>query len=150
MQLNELQPNPGSKSKKIRVGRGFTRGKTCGRGHKGQKSRSGGKVRIGFEGGQIPLYMRLPKVGFTSRVKKFSASLRLSEINLIQKLMPELEKIDLEVIKLSGLVGHDTRQVKVFSSGEVTEKVNLVGIRVSKGAKIAIEAVGGTVTEASE
>ena len=147
MELNQLQPALGSKPSKTRVGRGFTRGKTCGRGHKGQKSRSGGKVRVGFEGGQIPLYMRVPKVGFKSRISLVSVSLRLSEINAIKKMMPELDVINFEVLYAAGLINERTRQVKVFASGEVTEKLNLQGINVSKGAKAAIEAAGGTVNQ---
>ena len=147
MELNQLQPALGSKPSKTRVGRGFTRGKTCGRGHKGQKSRSGGKVRVGFEGGQMPLYMRVPKVGFKSRISLVSVSLRLSEINAIKKMMPELDVINFEVLYAAGLINERTRQVKVFASGEVTEKLNLQGINVSKGAKAAIEAAGGTVSQ---
>lgn len=150
MDLNQLQPSAGSKPKKVRVGRGFTRGKTCGRGHKGQKSRSGGKVRVGFEGGQMPLYMRVPKIGFKSRVGQVSASLRLSEINAVKKLVPEVEQINLEVLFAAGLISERTKQVKVFASGEVTEKLVLSGITVSKGARQAIEAAGGSIIEASE
>ena len=147
MELNQLQPAVGSKPSKTRVGRGFTRGKTCGRGHKGQKSRSGGKVRVGIEGGQIPLYMRVPKVGFKSRIGLVSVSLRLSEINAIKKLMPEIDVINFEVLYAAGLINERTRQVKVFASGEVTQKLNLQGINVSKGAKAAIEAAGGTINQ---
>ncbi|MDA9832648.1 50S ribosomal protein L15 [Gammaproteobacteria bacterium] len=150
MELNQIQPASGSKPKKLRVARGFTRGKTSGRGHKGQKSRSGGQVRVGFEGGQIPLYMRVPKVGFKSRISQVSVSLRLSEINAVKKLVPEVDVINIEVLFAAGLVSHRARQVKVFASGEVTEKLVLSGISVSKGAREAIEAAGGSILEATE
>ncbi|MBM4211461.1 MAG: 50S ribosomal protein L15 [Gammaproteobacteria bacterium] len=149
MDLNHLQPSAGSKPKKLRVGRGFTRGKTAGRGHKGQKSRSGGKVRVGFEGGQMPLYIRLPKVGFSSRLAQVTKCLRLSEINAVKKMVPEVEEINLAVLFAAGLISSQTKFVKVFASGEVSEKLILSGIRVSKGAKEAIEAAGGSVLEAS-
>jgi len=144
MRLNSLAPAPGSKPSRKRVGRGIGSGlgKTGGRGHKGQKSRSGGRVRPGFEGGQMPLQKRMPKYGFSSRVGRVSDQLRLSELNNI-----EADVIDLEAIKSAGLVGKHILNVKVFLQGEITKAVKLKGIRVSKGAKEAIEAAGGTVEE---
>ena len=147
MQLNELSPAPGSKRNKVRVGRGFTRGKTCGRGHKGQKSRSGGKVRVGFEGGQMPLYMRVPKIGFTARITKHNASVRLSEINKIKSLVPDIAEIDLEILKAAGVVPQFALTARVFASGEITQPVILRGIKATKGAKEAIEKAGGKILE---
>jgi len=145
MQLNTLQPAPGSKKNCKRVGRGIGSGlgKTCGRGHKGQKSRSGGFTKVGFEGGQMPLQRRLPKVGFASRSVKLSAEVRLYE----------LTKIDADVIDLAALIKADivpamTKKAKVIASGEIAKAVNLKGIKVTPGARKAIEAAGGKIEEA--
>ncbi len=145
MQLNTLQPAPGSKKNAKRVGRGIGcgQGKTCGRGHKGQKSRSGGFSKVGFEGGQMPLQRRLPKVGFASRSVKLSAEVRLYE----------LTKIDADVIDLDALIKADivpamTKKAKVIDSGEISKAVNLKGIKVTPGARKAIEAAGGKIEDA--
>jgi len=142
MRLNSLSPAAGSKRSAKRVGRGIGSGlgKTCGRGHKGQKSRSGGSVRPGFEGGQMPLQKRLPKYGFSSRVGRVSDQVRVAELNKI-----DAEVIDLAAIKAAGLVGQHILHVKVFLQGEISHPVTVKGLRVSAGARAAIEAAGGTV-----
>jgi large subunit ribosomal protein L15 len=144
MQLNSIKPAAGAKHAKRRVGRGIGSGlgKTAGRGHKGQKSRAGGYHKVGFEGGQMPLQRRLPKRGFKSLSLKYSAEVRLSEL---EKL--EVAEVDLQVLKQAGLVGELARNVKVIASGELTKKLQLKGIAVTKGAKAAIEAAGGSVAE---
>ena len=147
MFLNTLSPNSGRSKDRKRVGRGIGSGwgKTCGRGHKGLKSRSGGKVAPGFEGGQMPLVKRLPKYGFTSRVGMTTAEVRLSELNQV-----DADIIDLDALKRADLVGRNIKRAKVFASGEVTKAVTLVGLGVTKGAKAAIEAAGGSVKEPEE
>lgn len=144
MYLNTLKPAPGSTKASKRVGRGIGcgSGKTCGRGHKGLKSRSGGKPMVGFEGGQMPLHRRLPKFGFTARKSKYSAEVRLNELTNL-----DAEVIDLQVLIAANVVPEFTRQAKVFLSGEITKAVNLKGIKVTKGAKAAIEQAGGKVEE---
>ena len=144
MYLNTLKPAPGSTKVSKRVGRGIGSGlgKTCGRGHKGQKSRSGGQTKIGFEGGQMPLQRRLPKFGFTARKAKFSAEVRLNEISAL-----DADVIDLETLIKANVVPFQTRQAKVFSSGEITRAVTLKGVKASKGAQAAIEAAGGKVED---
>ncbi len=144
MYLNTLKPAPGSTKVSKRVGRGIGSGlgKTCGRGHKGQKSRSGGQTKIGFEGGQMPLQRRLPKFGFTSRKTRYSAQVRLNEISTL-----DAEVIDLEALIKANLVPVQTLQAKVFMSGEVTKAVTLKGVKATKGAKAAIEAAGGKVED---
>ena len=144
MRLNTLQPATGSKPKAKRVGRGIGSGigKTCGRGHKGQKSRSGGYHKVGFEGGQMPLQRRLPKVGFRSRI-----SLKAAEVRLWELAKVEAEIIDLQALKDANLVGKHAKQVKVFLSGELSKPVTLKGIAVSKGARSAIETAGGKVED---
>ena len=144
MHLNSLQPAPGSRKSGKRVGRGIGSGlgKTCGRGHKGQKSRSGGFTKIGFEGGQMPLQRRLPKVGFASRASKLSAEVRLDE----------LTKVDADVVDLAALIAANivpafTQKAKVIASGEIAKAVNLKGIKVTPGARKAIEAAGGKIEE---
>jgi len=144
MQLNTLQPAAGSKKNAKRVGRGIGSGtgKTCGRGHKGQKSRSGGFTKVGFEGGQMPLQRRLPKVGFASRSAKLSAEVRLYE----------LTKIDADVIDLAALIKADvvparTLKAKVIDSGEITKAIQLKGIKVTPGARKAIEGAGGKIED---
>jgi large subunit ribosomal protein L15 len=142
MQLNTIQPAEGSTHAKRRVGRGIGSGlgKTAGRGHKGQKSRSGGFHKVGFEGGQMPMYRRLPKRGFTSRDQHLHAQVRLSDL---QKL--PVDVIDVQVLKQAGVIGQAVKFVKVFKSGELSRKVTLQGMGVTVGAKAAIEAVGGTI-----
>lgn len=144
MRLNTLSPAPGRIKQRKRVGRGIGSGlgKTCGRGHKGQKARAGGTVRPGFEGGQMPLQKRLPKYGFASRVARVTAEVRLAELNHI-----EGELVDLLALKKGRLVGSNAERARIFLSGELNPGRALVvrGVAVSKGARAAIEAAGGTV-----
>lgn len=144
MRLNTLSPAEGSKHTPRRVGRGIGSGlgKTGGRGHKGQKSRSGGGVRRGFEGGQMPLYRRLPKFGFTSRKAMITEQVRLSDLAKIEGGI-----IDLNTLKAANIIGIQTEFVKIFQSGEVTVPVTVRGLRVTKGARAAIEAAGGKIEE---
>jgi len=144
MQLNTLAPVPGSVQGKKRVGRGIGSGfgKTCGRGHKGQKSRSGGRVRPGFEGGQMPLQKRVPKYGFFSRIGSTTAEVRTSELNKIAG-----EIVNLESLEKANVIDRNIRRVKIMLSGDVTKALTVEGVRVSKGAKTAIEAAGGKVIE---
>lgn len=144
MRLNELSPADGHKHAGKRVGRGIGSGlgKTGGRGHKGQKSRSGGRVRPGFEGGQMPLQKRLPKYGFTSRVGRFVAEVRLAELAKVDG-----DTIDLAALKNADIIGTHIKRAKVFLSGELTKAVTVKGLSVTKGAKAAIEAAGGKVED---
>ncbi|MBK5074387.1 50S ribosomal protein L15 [Budviciaceae bacterium CWB-B4] len=144
MRLNTLAPAEGAKHAAKRLGRGIGSGlgKTGGRGHKGQKSRSGGGVRRGFEGGQMPLYRRLPKFGFTSRKAMITAEVRLSELALV-----EGEVIDLNALKAANVVGIQIEFAKVMLSGEISRPVTVRGLRVTKGARAAIEAAGGKIEE---
>ena len=144
MRLNTLSPAAGSKSAGKRVGRGIGSGlgKTGGRGHKGQKSRSGGKVRVGFEGGQMPMQRRLPKFGFTSR-----KSLVSTEVNLFEIAKVEGDVVDVNALQAAGLVKKNIQFVKVVKSGEVSRAVTVKGMKVSKGAREAIEAAGGKVED---
>jgi large subunit ribosomal protein L15 len=144
MNLNTLSPADGSTSNRKRVGRGIGCGwgKTCARGHKGQKSRSGGFNKVGFEGGQMPLQRRLPKVGFSSRVGRVSAEIRLHELAMV-----EADVIDVDSLKAANLVSKNILNVKVMLSGSLDKAVTLKGIKVSKGAKAAIEAAGGKVED---
>jgi large subunit ribosomal protein L15 len=144
MQLNTLQPAPGSTKDAKRVGRGIGSGtgKTCGRGHKGQKSRSGGFTKVGFEGGQMPLQRRLPKVGFASRSAKLSAEVRLDELT---KLNADI--IDLDVLIKANIVPARTLKAKVIASGKISKAVQLKGIKVTPGARKAIEAAGGKIED---
>ncbi len=144
MNLNTLAPAEGEKKSAKRVGRGIGSGlgKTCGRGHKGQKSRSGGFHKRGFEGGQMPLQRRLPKVGFSSRVSRTTAEIRLDDLTKLDS-----DTIDLLTLKSAGLVPESTLRVKVINSGEIKSAVNLKGIVATAGAKSAIEAAGGKVEE---
>ena len=144
MFLNTLKPAAGSKKSRKRVGRGIGSGsgKTCGRGHKGQKSRSGGFHKVGFEGGQMPLQRRVPKVGFRSRVGMVTDEIRLHELNKI-----DADVIDLAVLKEANLINKSILRVKVMASGKLEKAVTLKGIRVTKGAREAIEAAGGKVEE---
>jgi large subunit ribosomal protein L15 len=145
MQLNTLKPAAGSKKNAKRVGRGIGcgSGKTCGRGHKGQKSRSGGFTKVGFEGGQMPLQRRLPKVGFASRSAKLSAEVRLGELTKI-----DADVIDLDVLIKANIVPAMTQKAKVIASGEISKAVQLKGIKVTPGARKAIEAAGGKIEDA--
>lgn len=142
MRLNTIGPAAGHRKASKRVGRGIGSGlgKTCGRGHKGQKSRSGGRVRPGFEGGQMPLQKRLPKYGFTSRIGRFSEQIRSGELHKI-----EGDVVDITSLKAAGLVGQHILQAKVFLQGDVQRAVQIKGLAVSKGARAAIEAAGGSV-----
>jgi len=142
MQLNTIKPAAGSKKARRRVGRGIGSGlgKTAGRGHKGQKSRAGGFHKVGFEGGQMPLQRRLPKRGFKSLLKQYSAEITLGELERLGK-----DEIDLLTLKAAGLVKEMVRTVKVIKSGELKRKVSLKGLGATAGAKAAIEAAGGKV-----
>lgn len=144
MKLNTLAPAPGAKKSGKRVGRGIGSGygKTGGRGHKGQKSRSGGTVKPGFEGGQMPIQRRLPKFGFTSRVSFVSDQVTLSEIAKV-----EGDIVSLDTLKAAGLIKKEMQNVKVFLSGSIDRAVTISGLRVSKGALEAIIAAGGKVEE---
>ncbi len=142
MYLNTIQAACGARKKAKRVGRGIgsTDGKTCGRGHKGQKARSGGYHKVGFEGGQMPLQRRLPKVGFTSRLKKFTAEVRLSELNGLQQ-----SEIDLQVLIDSNIIPVFSKKAKLVNTGSITKAITLKGINVTEGARKVIEAAGGKV-----
>jgi large subunit ribosomal protein L15 len=144
MELNTLSPATGSTRAKKRVGRGIGSGsgKTCGTGHKGQKSRSGGSVKPGFEGGQMPLQMRLPKFGFSSRVGRITAEVRTSELNKVDGGL-----ITIESLRKARVITANIKRVKVMLSGEVAKKFTVEGVGVSKGAKEAIEKAGGKVIE---
>ena len=144
MRLNTLSPSAGSRKEAKRVGRGIGSGlgKTAGRGHKGLKSRSGGSVKPGFEGGQMPLQKRLPKFGFSSRISKVTAEIRTSELNKV-----DADIIDLNALKSADLVGENIKRAKIFLSGDVTKAVTIKGLALTKGAKAAIEAAGGKVEE---
>jgi large subunit ribosomal protein L15 len=144
MRLNSLSPAPGSRKPRTRVGRGGGSGlgKTAGRGHKGQKARKSGNVRPGFEGGQMPLQQRLPKYGFTSRLSRVTAQLRLGELNQVEGSV-----VDLETLKAADVISNDIERVRVFKSGEVVRALQLRGIAVTKGAREAIEAAGGKVED---
>jgi len=146
MQLNTLSPAPGSTKARKRVGRGIGSGwgKTCGTGHKGQKSRTGGTVRPGFEGGQMPLQMRLPKYGFSSRIGRKTAEVRTSELNQV-----DVDVITVEALRKANLITANITRVKVMLSGDVTKAVTVDGLGVTKGARVAIEAAGGKIIEAT-
>lgn len=142
MELNSIQPAAGAKHVARRVGRGIGSGlgKTAGRGHKGQKSRSGGYHKVGFEGGQMPLQRRLPKRGFKSQLLKYNAEVTLAALSRL-----DAAEVDMLALKNAGLIGELTRVVKVIKSGEITRAVKLSGIGATAGAKAAIEAAGGSV-----
>ena len=144
MRLNDISPSKGAKKEGKRFGRGHSagQGKTSGRGQKGQKSRSGGFHKVGFEGGQMPLQRRLPKVGFRSRMAKYSAELRLHELEL-----PTADVIDMDVLKKANLVPAFTTKVKVIKSGEIKKAVKLKGLKVTKGAREEIEKAGGSIED---
>ncbi|MGH1543036.1 MAG: 50S ribosomal protein L15 [Arenicella sp.] len=142
MRLNTIKPAEGSKTNRKRIGRGMGCGwgKTGGRGHKGQKSRSGGKVQIGFEGGQMPIQRRLPKRGFRSAMAKNMQEIRLNELNKIDG-----DIVDLAALRKAGLINAAISRAKVIDSGEVQKKVTLRGVGATKGAKAAIEKAGGSI-----
>ena len=144
MRLNTLSPAPGRNKEGKRAGRGIGSGlgKTAGRGHKGQKSRSGGSVRPGFEGGQMPLQKRLPKYGFSSRMARTTAQVRLSELNAV-----EGDVVDLDALKAADLVKDSVLRARVFLSGDLGKAVTVKGLAVTKGAREAIEKAGGKIEE---
>jgi large subunit ribosomal protein L15 len=144
MRLNELSPAAGSRPEGRRVGRGIGSGfgKTCGRGHKGLKSRSGGKVPAGFEGGQMPLYRRLPKYGFNSKLARVTAEIRTSELSSVQG-----ETVTLASLRDAGLINSSIERARIMLSGEVVRAFSVSGIKVTKGARQAIEAAGGKVED---
>lgn len=144
MRLNDIKPSPGSKRAAKRVGRGIGSGfgKTCGRGHKGQKSRSGGFHKVGFEGGQMPLQRRLPKVGFRSRKSLIKDEIRLHELERV-----EGDTVDLASLRKADLIPNGIKQVKIIASGEIGRALTVRGLAVTKGARTAIEAAGGKVED---
>ena len=144
LQLNSLSPSHGAKKAKTRVGRGIGsgKGKTCGRGHKGQHSRSGGYHKVGFEGGQMPLQRRVPKFGFTSRKKLVFAELRLHELNKVNA-----EIIDLVALKQADIIDSGIQSVKVFLAGKIDKPVTIRGLALTKGARAAVEAAGGKIED---
>jgi large subunit ribosomal protein L15 len=144
MRLNTIKPGAGSRRVRLRVGRGASAGpgKTCGRGVKGQRARKGGYHKVGFEGGQMPLQRRLPKVGFRSHMKRTRAEVRLHELALVTAAV-----VDLAALKAANLVSADVERVKVVLSGKLEKAVTLKGIGVTKGARAAIEAAGGKIED---
>ncbi|WP_342620437.1 50S ribosomal protein L15 [Rhodoferax sp. GW822-FHT02A01] len=142
MELNDIKPAEGAKHAKRRVGRGIGSGlgKTAGRGHKGQKSRSGGYHKVGFEGGQMPMHRRLPKRGFKSHLLKFNAEITLTALEALG-----VAEVDLLTLKQAGAVGEIAKVVKVINTGAITKAIKLTGIGATAGAKAAIEAAGGSV-----
>ncbi len=146
MRLNNLKPAPGAKHARRRVGRGVGSGlgKTAGRGHKGQRARSGGFHKVGFEGGQMPLHRRLPKRGFTSLTRGSYAEVRLGELERMKAV-----DIDLAALKAEGVVPREALEAKVILSGKLTRKLTLKGVKATKGARAAIESAGGKVEEAA-
>jgi len=144
MNLNSLRPSQGSRHSRKRVGRGIGSGfgKTCGRGHNGQRSRSGGYHKVGFEGGQMPLQRRLPKVGFRSRMAKGTAELRLHELAIVDE-----EVVDIDALKDAKLIPFNTKKVKVILSGKIETAVKTKGLLFTPGARKAVEAAGGTIKD---
>ena len=144
MRLNGLKRDPGTKTLRKRVGRGPGSGigKTAGRGHKGQKSRSGGYHKVGFEGGQMPLQRRLPKVGFSSRLAGITAEIRLNELENL-----DVDTVDLNVLMQANVVSKNIKRAKVIASGEIKRALTIKGLRVTKGARIAIESAGGKIED---
>ncbi len=144
MRLNTLKPQAGSKAAAKRVGRGIGcgSGKTCGRGHKGQKSRKGGYHKVGFEGGQMPLQRRLPKIGFSSRLSAVTAEIRLQELTKV-----DAEVVDLDALLAANLISKNIRRAKIIDSGKIEKAVSVKGLGLTKGARAAIEAAGGKVLE---
>jgi len=146
MRLNTLKPARGARRPRLRVGRGASagQGKTCGRGTKGQRARKGGYHKVGFEGGQMPLQRRMPKVGFRSDIKRTRAEVRLHELAKVAG-----EVVDLEALKRAGVVAASAERAKVVLSGELKKAVTLKGVAVTKGARAAIEAAGGRIEEST-
>ena len=144
MRLNTLKPAPGARRPRLRVGRGASagQGKTCGRGTKGQRARKGGHHKVGFEGGQMPLQRRMPKVGFRSDIKRSRAEVRLNELAKVDAAV-----VDLEALIKAGVVPEGTERAKVVLSGEIRKAVTLKGVRATKGARAAIEAAGGKLED---
>lgn len=144
MRLNSIKPADGSKKDAKRVGRGIGSGlgKTGGRGHKGQKARAGGFHKVGFEGGQMPLQRRLPKVGFRSRLARITAEIRLSELNTLA-----VDVIDIAALQSANLISRNIKRAKVMASGQIDKAVTLKGIKATKGARAAIEAAGGKLED---
>ena len=144
MRLNTLKPNQGSTSNSKRPGRGIgsTIGKTAGRGHKGQKSRAGGYHKVGFEGGQMPLQRRLPKVGFTSRIRRVTAEIRLHELASL-----DIEVIDIQALKSARLINKNIQRAKIILSGKIEKPLKTKGLMITKGARNAIEKAGGKVED---
>ena len=142
MRLNDLKPGDGSRKARLRVGRGASagQGKTCGRGVKGQRARKGGYHKVGFEGGQMPLQRRIPKVGFRSDIKRSRAEVRLHELAKVDAAV-----VDLEALLKAGVVPAGTERAKVVLSGEIKKAVTLKGVAATKGARAAIEAAGGKI-----
>jgi len=144
MRLNTLKPAPGARRARLRVGRGASagQGKTCGRGTKGQRARKGGYHKVGFEGGQMPLQRRMPKVGFRSALKRSRAEVRLHELAKVDAAV-----VDLEALLKAGVVPEGTERVKVVLAGEIKKAVTLKGVAATRGARAAIEAAGGKIEE---
>ena len=144
MRLNDIKPRRGSRKQRKRLGRGISagQGKTCGRGHKGQKSRSGGKVRIGFEGGQLPLQRRVPRFGFRSRIGAITAEVRVGELVRVAG-----DEITLDSLKAANVLSKDVKRARVFMSGEIHRAVTIKGLSVTQGARAAIEKMGGTIED---
>lgn len=144
MRLNTIKPGKGARKNKQRVGRGIGcgNGKTCGRGHKGQTSRSGGKIPAGFEGGQMPFQRRVPKFGFTSRKAMSRAEVRLNELNKLAEGVA-----DIPALKAANIISNSIETVKIIASGKIEKAITVRGLGVTKGAKAAIEAAGGSVSE---
>jgi large subunit ribosomal protein L15 len=144
MRLNSIKPAEGSKQEARRVGRGIGSGlgKTCGRGHKGQHARAGGFHKVGFEGGQMPMQRRLPKVGFNSRMGRVTAEIRLSELNNVDAAV-----IDVAALQAANIISRSMKRAKVMASGKLEKAVTLKGIKVTKGAREAIEAAGGKIED---
>lgn len=144
MKLNELQRHPSSRQARKRVGRGASagQGKTCGRGHKGQKSRSGGSIRPSFEGGQLPLQQRIPTFGFRSRVQRVTDEVRLHELAKVPG-----DEINLTTLREAGLITSQITRVKIIQSGELTRAVTVKGLKVTRGAAAAIQAAGGSIED---
>ena len=144
MLLNDISAGEGARTNRKRVGRGIGSGlgKTAGRGHKGHKARSGGRRKAGFEGGQMPLQRRLPKFGFTSRMAPFNAEVRLGEL-----AKAKADIIDAQALKAAGIVDRRAQRIKIIASGSVDKAFNVKGVRVTKGARAAIEAAGGSISD---
>ena len=144
VKLNDINPPRASRKRRKRLGRGISagQGKTCGRGHKGQKSRSGGKVRIGFEGGQLPLQRRIPRFGFRSRIGAVTAEVRVGELDRVIG-----DEVTLESLKAANIVAKQVKRARVFLSGEVHRAMTIKGVALTRGARAAVEKAGGTIEE---